>query len=63
MARGNGLQSAVSARGCLAVGFSVKLLVIAALAYDNPAPKTLTDVRRDAYEHNNISYVETQRKR
>lgn len=63
MARGNGLQSAVSARGCLAVGFSVKLLVIAALAYDNPAPKTLTDVRRDAYEHNNISYVETQRNR
>jgi len=68
MARSKSFQRVASAvctagGGCLAVGFSVKLLVIAALAYDNPAPKTLTDVRRDAYEHNNISYVETQRNR
>ena len=50
-------------RGFLAVGISVSLLVVAALTYDNPAPKTLATVKRDAYRHNNISYVETQRNR
>ena len=63
MARGNGLQSVVSARGCLVVGFSVSLLVVAALAYPVPAPKTLTEVKLDAYEHKNIKYVETERNR
>jgi ATP-dependent Zn protease len=67
MARGKRFQRVVSAActagGCLAVGFSVTLLVIAALAYPDPHPKILTTVRRDAYGHNNISYVETQRNR
>ena len=67
MARGKSFQrvasAACTAAGCLAVGISVTLLVIAALAYPDPHPELLTTVRRDAYEHNNISYVETQRKR
>ena len=45
------------------MGISVSLLVVAALTYDNPAPKTLATVKRDAYRHKNISYVETQRNR
>ena len=51
-----------TARGYLAVGFCVSLLVVAALAYPVPAPKTLTEVKLDAYKHN-IKYVETQRNR
>ena len=66
MARGKSFQRVVSAvctaRGYLAVGFCVSLLVVAALAYPVPAPKTLTEVKLDAYKHN-IKYVETQRNR
>jgi ATP-dependent Zn protease len=66
MARGNSFQrvasAACTARGCLAVGFCVSLLVVAALAYPVPAPKTLTEVKLDAYEHK-IKYVETERNR
>ena len=66
MARGKSFERVVSA-ACtaegLAVGFCVSLLVVAALAYPVPAPKTLTEVKLDAYEHKNIKYVETERNR
>ena len=43
-------------------GHHVSLLVVAALAYPVPAPKTFTEVKLDAYEHK-IKYVETERNR